>query len=126
MDVSLRDLMDERIKALDRRLNTFMAHSKDKFASQNEFRGALSDQARGLLPRSEYDVQHKALEDKVDVNQGHITNMELLVSTLQASMAARKEGIGSVGAIVLGVVSSVAALASLSAVLITLLRPLFR
>lgn len=122
LDISLREFIEEKLGALDKKLEAFMAHSKDKFASQNEFRGALSDQALGLLPRTEYDVNHKALEDKVDLCQGHITTIELTLSTLRASIAARKEGIGNVGAVVLGVVSTIAMMASLGSVLVAIFR----
>ena len=37
-----------------------------RFESVNEFRGQLADQAKTFLPRQEYDVQHAALNDKVD------------------------------------------------------------
>ena len=33
---------------------------------QNEFRGQLKDQANTLLPRTEYELAHQALEDKID------------------------------------------------------------
>lgn len=121
-DVPLRDVFNIQLNALNNKLDNFIGHSKDKFASQNEFRGALSDQARELLPRNEYNVQHTALEDRVDINLNRINSMELLLSSLQASMAARKEGISSIGGIVLGVASVIAVLVSLTAVLIPLLR----
>lgn len=34
--------------------------------SQNEFRGALKDQASTLLPRGEYDAKHESLQKEVD------------------------------------------------------------
>lgn len=38
-----------------------------RFESVNEFRQQLSDQTNTFLSRPEYDAQHKALEDKVEV-----------------------------------------------------------
>lgn len=34
--------------------------------SQNEFRGALKDQATTLLPRQEYEAKHESLQKEVD------------------------------------------------------------
>lgn len=39
--------------------------TEKRFASVNEFRGQLADQTNTLMPRQEYTVQHKALEDKI-------------------------------------------------------------
>lgn len=41
------------------------AASEKRFESVNEFRATLSDQTNTLMPRQEYTVQHKALEDKL-------------------------------------------------------------
>lgn len=38
-----------------------------RFDAVNEFRQTLTDQTNTFIPRAEYDAQHKALEDKVDV-----------------------------------------------------------
>lgn len=40
--------------------------SEKRFESVNEFRKTLSDQTNTFLPRSEYNANHKALEDKID------------------------------------------------------------
>lgn len=40
--------------------------TEKRFEATNEFRGQLADQTATLLPRSEYDSNHKALEDKID------------------------------------------------------------
>lgn len=41
------------------------AATDKRFESVNEFRAQLNDQARLFLPRSEYDANHKALEQRV-------------------------------------------------------------
>lgn len=40
--------------------------TEQRLESMNNFRGQLNDMIRTLLPRQEYDVNHKALEDRVD------------------------------------------------------------
>ena len=42
------------------------ASTEKRFESVNEFRAQLNDQAATFLPRSEYQVQHGAIVDKVD------------------------------------------------------------
>lgn len=39
--------------------------TEKRFESVNEFRAQLADQSNTLMPRAEYTVQHKALEDRV-------------------------------------------------------------
>lgn len=41
--------------------------TEKRFDSVNEFRATLADQASKLMPRAEYDVQHRALEEKLNV-----------------------------------------------------------
>lgn len=45
---------------------------KDKFASVNEFRGTLADQATHLMPRAECDARFRSLEGKMDQNTSRI------------------------------------------------------
>lgn len=64
--------------------------TEKRFDSINEFRATLADQASRLMPRSEYDVQHKALEERVTVVEetleAKITSNENRINSIQQSM----------------------------------------
>jgi hypothetical protein len=79
---------------------------KDKFASVNEFRGTLSDQATHLMPRAECDARFRSLESKLDQNTSRIDN-----ST--GMLGGRSQGFAAINAIVpwIAVITSVATFA---------------
>lgn len=56
-----------------------------RFDAVNEFRATLTDQTNTFLPRPEYNAQHKALEEKVDVLTERVNSMTGRSSGLQAS-----------------------------------------
>ena len=71
------DRTKERFAAMERSVNIAMVASdravtkaedatNKRFEGVNEFRQTLADQASGLMPRNEYTVQHKSLQEKVD------------------------------------------------------------
>lgn len=77
--------------------------TEKRFESVNEFRAQLADQSNTLMPRQEYTVQHKALEDKladlttrVNVSEASKKGSELTIGKIYAA-------IGVVGAI-LGII----------------------
>ena len=110
--------LSEKISALDRYCVTSFAQSKERvdmalaasdkaiskaelatdkrFDAVNEFRAALGDQSRELMPRSEYQVQHKSLSDRIDI-------VTATVTTLNSRLAGKSEGVSSVGATVVGI-----------------------
>ena len=45
---------------------------RDRFATVNEFRGQLADQASTFMPRSEAEIQFSNLEDKIASNTSNI------------------------------------------------------
>jgi hypothetical protein len=55
--------------------------SDKRFESVNEFRGQLADQAANLISRSEYLVQHNALDDKVISISDRVTQLELRLTS---------------------------------------------
>jgi flagellar motor component MotA len=67
--------------------------------TQNEFRGALKDQAATLMPRSEYNINHKALEEKVNTLTARMNQDK----GGEISMGKIYAAIGAVGAI-LGII----------------------
>jgi hypothetical protein len=123
---TLKSLLDEREgRALERRAadkeNISIAMSaaekaitkadsalEKRLDGMNEFRASLNDQNAQFLPRAEYGVQHKALDEKVvDISQRLLT------------IEARKSGVGSVGNIVLGSLLALAAIAAIFDLILT-------
>lgn len=99
---TLREHLSQRISDLDRLLSARMddadkaitradSASEQRFASVNEFRGALSDQQRDLLRRGEYTTAHEALIERVTALTERVVAMELRLT----SRLDRGEGITS-------------------------------
>ncbi len=86
-----------------------------RFEGVNELRGAMADQAAHLMPRAEYQVQHNGLADRLGV-------LETTVTATQSSLTARREGVGSIGAIVLGILVGLNSLFAIGALALELLR----
>ena len=130
---TLEKFMSDKIAALDRFCVTNFAQSKERvdmalaasdkaivkaenttekrFEGVNEFRSALSDQSATLLPRSEYTVQHKALEDRV-----------VVLGNIVTRMTGKSEGIGNVGSVTLAVLVGVSSLCAIAALGLELFR----
>jgi len=77
--------------------------SEKRFDSVNEFRKTLSDQATTFLPRPEYVVQHKALQDTVtalanrmDTSEGKKAGSDLTLGKLIAIIGVVGTIIGSI------------------------------
>ena len=71
----------------------------------NEIRQAMSDQARLLLPREEYDLRHKALVARVDA---HIERVFADIDELRgkvANMQAERQGVTSTFRVLAAVVT---------------------
>lgn len=115
--ISLREYVDIRFDAQEKAVTSALAAadravskaelaSEKRFESVNEFRAALGDSARLLMPRAEIETMVKSLNEKIDV--------------LTARANARDErGIGAnwVWALVvavIGIVTSVATVAVIS------------
>src|ERR1700686_742943 len=85
--ISLREYVDRRFDDQDKAVQTALTSAEKavqaalaaakeavtkaeiandkRFESVNEFRGQLADQTATLMPRTEFNVQHKTLEDKI-------------------------------------------------------------
>lgn len=70
--LALRDALISQEKAVNAALSAAQeavqkaeTAAEKRFDSVNEFRAQLADQTATLLPRREYDAQHKALEDRM-------------------------------------------------------------
>ncbi len=57
------------------------AASEKRFEGINEFRGALADQQRELLPRSEYRAEQKAMSDRIASNADRLAALELRLTS---------------------------------------------
>jgi DNA anti-recombination protein RmuC len=124
--VSLREYLQAKLQALidrvdqisessNRALDKAQAATEKRFESVNEFRAALNDQTRNLLPRQEYDVRHQALLERTETNAARLTKLE-------ASLLGKSQGVGSVGTVVLGSFVALNSVCALAAILITLLH----
>jgi len=65
--------------------------SERRFESVNEFRQTLSDQSSSFLTRTEYQVQHKSLEEKIDSINRRAGTTETLVNDIRARGAGRND-----------------------------------
>jgi hypothetical protein len=76
--LTLREYVDARFDSQEKAVNAALAAaqkavdkaeaaSEKRFESVNEFRAALGDQARLLMPRSEAEQQFKTISEKIDV-----------------------------------------------------------
>lgn len=81
--------------------------SEKRFESVNEFRGQLADQANTLMPRQEYIVHHKALEDRVTELTDRVTRTEGQSKGSQVTKSGIIAAIG-VTATILGIIIIVA------------------
>ena len=63
---SMQRATEVAIQAAQRATEKAETANNARFANVNEFRQALQDQTREYLPRAEFNIQHKAIEDRVD------------------------------------------------------------
>ncbi len=68
--------------------------TEKRFASVNEFRQTLADQANLLMPRAEYTVQHQALVDKVQNTEERLNEIQKEYFGTQARGVGVREGWG--------------------------------
>ena len=60
-------LFDARISAMEKAVDVAKITMESRLEGMNEFRAALTTQASTFLPRTEYALQHLALEDKIEI-----------------------------------------------------------
>ena len=87
------------------------AATDKRFDGVNEHRGALSDQATRLMPRLEYQVQHQALIEKLEMVTLRVTKAE---STSEGSGVSRN--------LVFQIISMVASLGALTGLIFVIAR----
>lgn len=90
------DRTKERFAAMEKNIVAALAASdkavtkaetaiEKRFDSVNEFRETLRDQAANLMPRSEYDVRHKTLENTVHGVSERLTGIEARTAGITAA-----------------------------------------
>lgn len=103
------------LAASDRATSKAEAAAEKRFEGVNEFRGTLADQQRTLMPRLEYEVQHKALDEKLgSINKSlndKIDGLNVTTISKQSKDLGQREGIGMV-VLVAGLVSTLVAILS--------------
>ena len=100
------DRTKERFAAMDKQVNAALASSdkavnkaelatEKRFEGVNEFRETLRDQAATLMPRVEYNVQHRALEDLV-------SNIAERMTVMENRQLGSKASLGQLGGLIIG------------------------
>jgi hypothetical protein len=83
--ISLREYVDIRFEAQeksvnaaltasDRAVNKAEAASEKRFDAVNEFRAALADNARLMMPRAESEQANKVLSSKIETLEGRVNS----------------------------------------------------
>lgn len=70
---SLRQMIAISDEAQKEAISKAEAANERRFASVNEFREQLNDQAQTFLPRAEFSVQHEAIGERVTKNEQAVT-----------------------------------------------------
>jgi len=110
-----KERVDMALSAADKAVTKAEAATEKRFDAVNEFRGAMDDQAKMMVSRAEYTVQHDAMSARV-------AEMGTSLTTITSGAAGKTEGIGGIGIIILGCFVGLNALMSLAAVVIELVR----
>lgn len=115
---TLKKYIDERFRAAEQAIKKAEDQVDHRFTSVNEFRGALSDLSTHMLPRAEYDVQHKALSDRTEDNAKRIAALQLSLTELMAQDTGKKQGFGLIGSVIWGIAAVVSALVTVGTLLL--------
>lgn len=111
---TLKEFIEQRITDQDKAVQAALIAAKEavikaetatekRFESVNEFRAQLADQSNTLMPRQEYTVQHKALEDKLSDLNTRVNVAEAAKKGSEVTIGKIYAAIGVVG-VVLGTV----------------------
>ena len=109
--VSLREYVDIRfdaqekavlsaLAAADRAVAKAEAASERRFESVNEFRAALSDNTRSLMPRTEAEQQLKSMHDSIEKLTERVGKIEARGQGVASGWSLLVAGIGIVAAVV--------------------------
>lgn len=116
---TLKKYFDERLRAMELAIAKAEVQVAHRFDSVNEFRRALADLSGQMLPRSEYDIQHKALTDRLIITEQRLAALQLSVTELMAQNATKKQNVGMMATYVMVMVMGVSALTAVVTLIIT-------
>lgn len=116
---TLKKYVDERLRGMDLAVSKAEVQLSHRFDAVNEFRGALTDLSNRMLPRQEYDIQHKALTDRIAVQEDRIAALQLSVTELVAQNATKKQNVGTMATYAAVMVMAVSALTAVVTLIIT-------
>jgi hypothetical protein len=113
--ITLKIYTDEQIKALRREViilnagvkaaaEVALAANDRRLDAMNEFRGMLADQSRNMVPRTEYSVQHKALEDRINEIYKRQMDIQNLLTDTRSTMAGRQQGMATFSGVIYSII----------------------
>lgn len=114
--ISLREYVDVRLEALEKGMNAAInaaqkavdkaeVASERRFEGVNEFRAALNDNARLLMPRSEAEQIFNAMTEKIEVLNARINSREDRGAGMNQGWIILVAAIGVIGTIVAVILS---------------------
>jgi hypothetical protein len=103
---ALQERFDVTQTAYDRALEKAEIALNFRLASMNEFREVLNDVSKMQVPRSEYNSNHKALIDRVEILMERVSSTENLLK-------GKNEGIAGTGQFILIVIAVLASFTNL-------------
>ncbi len=109
--VAMDRAVSSALMAADKAVSKAESATEKRFEGVNEFRETLRDQAATLMPRIEYEVNHKSLITAV-------TNVTERVNRMENTQFGKKEGLGLVGQIGLGIMAIISAAAAIASALL--------
>jgi len=92
----IKERTDMALTAADKAVTKAEIATEKRFDAVNEFRGAMDDQAKTMIPRAEYAISQNAMAERIAMISRDL-------NTLSSRLTGKSEGISMVGAIVLGV-----------------------
>jgi tetrahydromethanopterin S-methyltransferase subunit G len=110
---AMKTAVDAALESSERAVAKAEISTEKRFDAVNEFRATLADQSATLMPRAEYDVQHRSLIARLDATDKRIEEMQLQVSNWAANDVGKKQGLGVGGSAVMGIIAGLAALIAL-------------
>ncbi len=104
----VKERTDMALAASEKAVTKAEVATEKRFDAVNEFRGAMDDQAKSMVPRAEYLVHQAAVVERIN-------NLAETVNTLSARLVGKTEGIGHVGTIIIGAAVAINTLVALAA-----------
>ena len=86
--LAMKTAVDAALLSSDRAISKAEQATEKRFEGVNEFREALADQSATLLPRTEYSVQHKGLNDLLTLCTDRLAEHDKVITTIVATQAA--------------------------------------